>query len=113
MPASARFDEAAGGGAVALVEFDGEADQVVVAGLYAFEVEAFDDPDLGAEHDEVGLDAVLVKATDAEVIDAHGLHAAVDEILRAFLGDVDEVLVELGPLPAPGGVAGLEEEALA
>lgn len=98
---------------IPLVELDRQAIEIVVARLHLREVESFDDPDFRTEQDVMCLDPVLVEAAHAQVIDAHGLHAAIDKILRAFLGDIDEVLVELGLLPAHGGVAGFEEQALA
>lgn len=99
--------------AVCAFEFEGKADQLVVAGFDVGEVEAFDHPDAGTEHDLMGFDAVFVEAADAEVVHADGHDALIDEILRRVGAEGDEVFVELVHGPASRRIARLEEHPLA
>ncbi len=61
----------------------------------------------------MGWDGVFVKAPDAEVIDAHGADAFIDQVLGGFLGHIDEIFIERFLFPAYLRVAGTEEDALA
>ena len=86
---------------------------MVGAGGDVGEVEAFDDPDFGAEHNLMGFDDVFAVAADAKVVDADGADLVVDEVAGGVLADGDEVGVEVVEGPAVGGVGGFEEEAFA
>lgn len=60
----ARAENSAGRGAVGAVgEFNGQADQVVVARLHVRENKAFDDPDFWTEQSVMRFDAIFVKAS--------------------------------------------------
>ena len=95
-------EEGAAGGAVGAGDEKGEAGEVVGAGGDLGEVEAFDDPDFGAEHDLMGFDNVFAVAADAEVVDADGADAVVDEVAGGVLADGDEVGVEVVEGPTVG-----------
>ena len=86
---------------------------MVGAGGDLGEVEAFDDPDFGAEHDLMGFDDVFAVAADAEVVDADGADLVVDEVAGSVLADGDEVGVKVVEGPAVGGVGGFEEQTFA
>ena len=108
-------EDSAGGGAVgAVAEFDGQADEVVVARFDVGEDKPFDDPDFWTEERVVRFDAVFVKATHREIINTNSAHAAIGDVFGCGFGDVDEVFVE-GGLHGPGfgGVGGFEEDSFA
>jgi hypothetical protein len=89
MGISTRAQDGASGGAVgAIGEFDGEANQVVVAWFDVREVEAFDDPDFGTEESVMGFDSIFVEATDGKVINTDGADAGIGNVAGGFLGDV-------------------------
>ena len=82
--------DATTGRTVATRDANRQADHLILAGLSLGQIEAFDDPDFGAQEGVVRRDGVVVKPANAEVVDAHGLDAAVNQelgTLDKFIGD--------------------------
>jgi hypothetical protein len=77
------------------------------------QVEAFDDPDACLEQDAMSFRASAVEPAHRKIIHAHGLNAALGQVLGCFRLDVNIFLLEVIRLPAAPGIPGLEEHALA
>ena len=74
-----------GRGAVAVLDLEREANQIVLAGLHRQQAQALDYPDSGPEERPVRLDAVLAEPAHREVVDADGADPAGREFARRLL----------------------------
>ena len=102
-----------GGCAVAVFHLERQADQLVLTRLYLRQIQAFDDPDTGAEKRLVSFDAVFPEPTYRKVVDADGPDPAIRYVTGRLLGDVHEVFDEVFGPPVPGRVLRLEQDPLA
>ena len=94
---------------VAATDFERQAYQIVLAGLDAREIQAFDDEDLRAEQRPVDGGS-LVSVADRKIVDADGADADAGQVGRAVERQVGEVRHELVGVPAAHRVGSFEQD---
>src|SRR5215210_202284 len=103
-----RPQDSSGGGTVAPLDLERQADELVLARLHLSEIEAFYNPDPGLEQSLVCLHTVLQEPSHGEVVDPDGQDLLGSEVARRLLRDVDEGLDESFLVPPTGRILCLE-----